>query len=205
MSILVDNPIDAAPFLPLLLLALETNAESIADPEAQATTEKAVAQLRRLKGLAEKQLSVRDDRSKPEDEFKQAFKSVDCGKKLYKCVSHASIVATCMMDLKYMDDLQWKKNVASLFSEYFDAATCESAVESVRVKTEQMLEIPEEDDDDDDAEELCNCTFTLAYGAKILRPPPLKMMPQLLLHLPKLLPVNKIKSIYSNLNIYVEF
>jgi elongation factor 3 len=31
-----------------------------------------------------------------------------------------------------------------------------------------MLEIPEEDDDDDDAEELCNCTFTLAYGTKIL-------------------------------------
>ena len=57
MSIMVDNPIDAAPFLPLLLPALETNAESIADPEAQATTEKAVAQLRRLKGLADKQLS----------------------------------------------------------------------------------------------------------------------------------------------------
>jgi len=168
MSKLVDNPIDAAPFLPLLLPALETNAESIADPEARATTEKAVAQLRRLKALADKQLSVRGDRSKLEDEFKQAFKSVDCGENLNKCVSHASIVATCMMDLKYMDDLQWKKNVASLFSEYFDAATCESAVESVRVKAEQMLEIPEEDDDDDDAEVLCNCLFTLAYGTKIL-------------------------------------
>merc|ERR1712157_382029 len=52
--------------------------------------------------------------------------------------------------------------------EYFDAATCESAVEAVRVKAEAMLEIPEEDDEDDDAEELCNCTFTLAYGTKIL-------------------------------------
>jgi len=31
-----------------------------------------------------------------------------------------------------------------------------------------MMEIPEEEDDDDDAEELCNCTFTLAYGTKIL-------------------------------------
>ena len=35
MSKLVDNPIDAAPFLPLLLPALETNANSIADPEAR--------------------------------------------------------------------------------------------------------------------------------------------------------------------------
>merc|ERR1712176_1267366 len=59
-------------------------------------------------------------------------------------------------------------NISSIFSEYFDAATSESAVEAVRVKAESMPEIPEEDDDDDDAEELCNCTFTLAYGTKIL-------------------------------------
>merc|ERR1712176_12446 len=59
-------------------------------------------------------------------------------------------------------------NISTMFSEYFDAATSESAVEAVRVKAESMPEIPEEDDDDDDAEELCNCTFTLAYGTKIL-------------------------------------
>jgi len=35
MSKLVDDPIDAAPFLPLLLPALETNASSIPDPEAR--------------------------------------------------------------------------------------------------------------------------------------------------------------------------
>merc|ERR1712003_57649 len=168
MSKLVDNPIDAAPFLPLLLPALKTNAESIADPEARATTEKAVAQLERLKGLADKQASVRGDRSKLVEEFKQAFKAEDCGEGLSKTMEHASVVATCMMDLSFMDDLQWKKNVSSIFSEYFDAATCESAVEAVRVKAEAMLEIPEEDDEDDDAEELCNCTFTLAYGTKIL-------------------------------------
>merc|ERR1712003_55186 len=78
MSKLVDNPLDAAPFLPLLLPALETNAESIADPEARATTEKAVAQLERLKGLADKQASVRGDISKLDEEFKQAFKAEDC-------------------------------------------------------------------------------------------------------------------------------
>merc|ERR1712157_318724 len=133
MSKLVDNPIDAAPFLPLLLPALKTNADSIADPEARATTEKAVAQLERLKGLADKQISVRGDRSKLVDEFKQAFKAEDCGEGLSKIMEHASIVATCMMDLSFMDDLQWKKNISTMFSEYFDAATCESAVEAVRV------------------------------------------------------------------------
>merc|ERR1712125_314975 len=73
MSKLVDNPIDAAPFLPLLLPALQTNAESIADPEARSVTEKAVAQLMRLKGLADKQASIRGDITKLESEFKKAF------------------------------------------------------------------------------------------------------------------------------------
>ena len=72
------------------------------------------------------------------------------------------------MDLNFMVDLQWKKNVASQFVGYFDAAKAEEAVEKVRVEAEKMLEIPDEDDDEDDAEELCNCQFTLAYGTKIL-------------------------------------
>ena len=73
MSKLVDNPLDAAPFLPLLLPALETNAESIADPEARSVTETAVAQLNRLKGLAEKHAAIRGDVSKIEDLFKGFF------------------------------------------------------------------------------------------------------------------------------------
>jgi elongation factor 3 len=77
MSKLVDNPIDAAPFLPLLLPALETNAESIADPEARAVTERGVAQLQRLKGLADKQMSIRGDVSKLEEIFKEKFNAKD--------------------------------------------------------------------------------------------------------------------------------
>merc|ERR1712157_383796 len=51
---------------------------------------------------------------------------------------------------------------------YADKATSEKAIEEVRVECEKAMEIPDDDDDDDDAEELCNCTFTLAYGTKIL-------------------------------------
>merc|ERR1712125_247042 len=75
MSKLVDNPIDAAPFLPLLLPALTQNAESIADPEARETTQRGVEQLQRLKGLADKAISVRGDISKLEAEFKKAIGS----------------------------------------------------------------------------------------------------------------------------------
>jgi len=166
MSKLVDNPIDAAPFLPLLLPALETNANSIADPEARGVTEKAVEQLNRLKGLADKAVNVRGDPTKLSDEFKKHFSGDQQG--LALCVGHAAVVATCMMDLQFMEDVQWKKNISPLFSAYADAAASEAGIESVRVEAEKMMEIPDEDDEEDDAEELCNCNFTLAYGTKIL-------------------------------------
>jgi elongation factor 3 len=167
MSKLVDNALDAAPFLPLLLPALEQNAESISDPEAREVTGKAVDQLKRLKALADKAMSVRGDISKISENFKTAL-GADDSETTTKVIAHASIIATSMMDLNFMVDLQWKKNIASQFDLISDVAKAEEAVEKVREEAEKMLEIPEEDDDDDDVEELCNCKFTLAYGTKIL-------------------------------------
>ncbi|KAL7548115.1 hypothetical protein ACHAWF_011411 [Thalassiosira exigua] len=168
MSKLVDDPIDAMPFLPLLLPALETNASSISDPEARGVTEKAVEQLNRLKGLAEKAVNTRGDVSKLDAEFRKAFDCADADGGLAMCVAHASVIATCMMDLHFMEDMQWTKNLAPVFGNYFDAAKGEAGIEVVRAEAEKMMVIPEEEDEEDDAEELCNCQFTLAYGTKIL-------------------------------------
>jgi len=167
MSKLVDNPIDAAPFLPLLLPALTTNTESISDPEARDVTERAVTQLNRLKGLADKQMSIRGDISKIIDLFKTELGSDD-SEEINKVITHAANMATCMMDLNMMEDLQWKKFVAPVFASFVDTKKAEECTEKVRVEAEKLMEIPDEDDDEDDAEELCNCKFTLAYGTKIL-------------------------------------
>jgi elongation factor 3 len=167
MSKLVDNPLDAAPFLPLLLPALTTNADSIADPEAREITQKAVEQLNRLKAMADKQLSVRGDVSKLEGMFKKALKAEDASGGKQAVIDYACTIASCLMDLRFMEDLQWTKNLASILGCYFKTNLNE-AIEIVRVEAESMLEIPDDDDEEDDAEELCNCTFTLAYGTKIL-------------------------------------
>jgi len=168
MSKLVDNPLDAAPFLPLLLPALEQNAESIADPEARDVSQKAVEQLQRLKGLADKAISVRGDISKLEAEFKKAIGSDSLTDGQEKVVKHMAVIATTMMDLHFMEDVQWTKNLTIHMKAIVDEAKCEEVIEAVRVESEKMLEVEEEEDDDDDAEELCNCLFTLAYGTKIL-------------------------------------
>jgi elongation factor 3 len=167
MSKLVDNPLDAAPFLPLLLPALETNADSISDPEARDVTQRGVDQLLRLKALADKAMSVRGDVSKIGENFAKEL-GVESSDIMDKLIAHASTIATCMMDLNFMVDLQWKKLLVPLFKGFVDESKIEGAIETVRVQAEQMMEIPDEDEDEDDAEELCNCKFTLAYGTKIL-------------------------------------
>lgn len=168
MSKLVDDPISAAPFLPLLLPALETNATSIADPEAREVTQRAVAQLNRLKGLADKQMSVRGDVSKLEGEFKKAFSAEDAEAGKLATIKYACVIATTMMDLHFMEDLQWVKNIGPFMEPYYSKDDAAKNIEVVRVEAEKMLEMPDEDDEDEDAEELCNCQFTLAYGTKIL-------------------------------------
>jgi elongation factor 3 len=168
MSKLVDNPVDAAPFLPLLLPALETNATSIPDPEARGVTEKAVEQLNRLKGLADKAVNTRGDVSKLEVEFKKAFEVDDGESGLVMSFAHAATISTCMMDLHYMEDVQWRKNIFSTFAPYFEEHKVEDSIEKVRLQAEKMMEVVEDEDEEDDAEELCNCQFTLAYGTKIL-------------------------------------
>merc|ERR1712232_664614 len=93
MSKLVDNPLDAAPFLPLLLPALEQNAESIADPEARDVSQKAVDQMKRLKGLADKAVNVRGDTSALEKEITKAM-GFESTPTYDKTVAHAAVIST---------------------------------------------------------------------------------------------------------------
>merc|ERR1712176_1044780 len=167
MSKLVDYPLDAAPFLPLLLPALEQNANSIADPEARDVTQRAVEQLKRLKVQADKAISVRGDVSKLKVIFEENLPA--CSQTYVdKVIKHACVIATTMMDLEYMEDAQWKKNLFPLFTLLLDDSEAEKVIEKVRVECEKMLIVEEDEEDDDDAEELCNCQFTLAYGTKTL-------------------------------------
>merc|ERR1712125_95016 len=114
-----------------------------------------------------KAVSTKGDVSKLKECLKTAF-GADDSENITKVIAHAAEISTAMMDLAFLEDVQWKKNVASLFKGYYDDAKCEEATEKVREQANEMVSYVEEEEDDDDAEELCNCQFTLAYGTKIL-------------------------------------
>merc|ERR1712174_133686 len=131
-------------------------------------SQKAVDQLKRLKELADKAISVRGDVTKLQVEIKKAVASDNLSYGQEKVVKHIAVIATCLMDLHYMEDVQWRKNINIQMKALVDEDKCADVIEAIRVEAEKMLEVVEEEDDDDDAEELCNCQFTLAYGTKIL-------------------------------------
>ncbi|KAI9353222.1 elongation factor EF-3 [Zopfochytrium polystomum] len=135
VSRLVNDPIDAAPFMGLLLPALAKACEVIADPEARAAMEK-------LNVLVEK------EKARQKYAIKQKI-AVHDGHDMDVWFRHVG-------QLKF-DEESWKEVEKFLLV-------------SLRVECEAMVKpLPaENEEDDDEGEELCNCTFTLAYGTKIL-------------------------------------
>jgi len=56
-------------------------------------------------------ISVRGDVTKLQVEIKKAVASDNLSYGQEKVVKHIAVIATCLMDLHYMEDVQWRKNI----------------------------------------------------------------------------------------------
>ena len=168
MSKLVDDPVDAAPFLPVLMPALAHAADTMSDPEARGVCEHATKQLRRLNEHCEQAKAC----SKTADHalVLATLRELVCvppDVDATVLLSHIASLCCSLMSLKKFEASQWSEIETYLRVPMKDGAP--AACEALRLKCKEMMKtIPINFDEDDDAEELCNCQFTLAYGTKIL-------------------------------------
>jgi elongation factor 3 len=166
MSKLVDDPLDAAPFLPLLLPALEHAAESMSDPEARGVLEKAARQLKKLDH------DVHAIKVNAVD-FELVLKTLKSKAGATPAESEATLkhvagLICSLMSLKHFEVAQWS-DVAQQLAVVVGSDSAKTVVEAMIPECKEMVKaVAVAEDDDDDAEELCNCQFTLAYGTKIL-------------------------------------
>lgn len=166
MSKLVDDPLDAEPFLPTLMPALEFSADSMSDPEARGVAERAVKQLNKLHEQTKhiKSGAVSVDKNAVlallQSKIKKSGYDVE--------MNHIAALCTSLMSLRKFNEEEWKtveKHIAIVTG----SDTAKSILPRLRAECMEMSKtVIEADEDDDDAEELCNCQFTLAYGTKIL-------------------------------------
>jgi len=163
MSKLVDNAPDAAPFLPLLLPALEKSTESVSNPEARAVCEAAHEQLVNLNAKVEALAAV------PKEVDHAVLVGLLTTEGVPAAfVDYAALLCASLIEEKEFDVLEWTETVGPYLGMFIPRESADAKLGTVLEECLNLLGVKDEEEEDDDAEELCNCRFTLAYGSKVL-------------------------------------
>ena len=175
MAKLVDSHITVRPFIPKLLPGLIKVESAMGDPEARGIVNKAIATLRQVGQVPEDSDGSDLPPLKFADGAQLSHSLVAIYKKLggeispaHVSVIYASALAANLVNAKNFDVPDWETLAPFLAyaAEKPDSvtATREWVVRSASddVNEEEVLE------DEEEGEDLCNCQFSLAYGAKIL-------------------------------------
>lgn len=170
MSKLVDEPLDAYPFLPTLMPALQFAADAMSDPEARSVAERASEQLKRLNTLCEEaaKYTKKADGAMVLASMKAKLPKGVVAKNEMALMYIANLCCTLMTMSKF-DAAEWAAEISKYLAVLVGTEAAEKTTEKLRLECKEMVKaIPPKSEDDDDLEELCNCKFTLAYGTKIL-------------------------------------
>eukprot|EP00629_Pelagomonadales_sp_RCC1024_P000223 CAMPEP_0119272810 /NCGR_PEP_ID=MMETSP1329-20130426/9090_1 /TAXON_ID=114041 /ORGANISM="Genus nov. species nov., Strain RCC1024" /LENGTH=1025 /DNA_ID=CAMNT_0007272919 /DNA_START=80 /DNA_END=3157 /DNA_ORIENTATION=- len=157
MSKLVEDARDAAPFLPKLLPGLVKLADEMSDPEAREVCERSVALMQRLEGKINAMASSKEVTDAVAAALEAGTKSPDAAS-----LAYATRVCQALALRRNFSSAEWAKADAGKMAGGADA------VKAALDKAKEMSIVVEEEEEEDDAEQLCDCTFTLAYGTKIL-------------------------------------
>ncbi|CCX13130.1 elongation factor [Pyronema domesticum] len=172
MCKLVEDPQIVAPFLSKLMPGLEKNHDNMADPEARGKTRQALDTLIRV-GKVENGVIPEIITPGDPDAILATLKSILSSKKdqvtKYETVAaYIAAIAGSLVDEKEEADLVWVQNLAKYFQVFLSESEAQTAAQDLRKRCAVGATAVEGDADDEEGEDLCNCTFNLAYGAKIL-------------------------------------
>jgi elongation factor 3 len=176
MSKLVDSEVTVRPFIPKLLPGLLKVETTIGDPEARSVVGRAIATLRQVGNVP-----TGDGSDLPPiklaDEKQLAHSLIAIYKKAGASpvpsvanieTIYASNLAANLVNAKEFDTTQWQNLAAYLKFLTSNpepiAIVNEWVVKSATIGDDDA-DVPE---DEEEGEDLCNCQFSLAYGAKIL-------------------------------------
>jgi len=177
MSKLVENPLDAAPFLPKLLPLMDKVANEVADPECRGVAQRAHATLARVGNEGKTAPPKKADPAAVEAALRElvaARSPAVAGDAAVFGVTLAYVarLAATLKDVKNFEFDEWSGcAVGPYLAAFLPADDAEAvtraylarAVEEAEAEAAAAAAV-----DLEEGEELCNCEFSLAYGAKIL-------------------------------------
>jgi elongation factor 3 len=173
MCKLVDDPQVIAPFLSKLLPALVANFNTIADPEARGVTQRALNTLRRVGSVGENdalpEISTAGDVSVTLAELNKLLKDKKIAARFDIAKNYMAAIAGDLIDERDIDQNSWLSLLAPFATIFLHEKEAKEIVEEFRKNAvDNIPQPPQFDDEEDEGEDLCNCEFSLAYGAKIL-------------------------------------
>ncbi|CAN9130634.1 unnamed protein product [Alternaria alternata] len=173
MCKLVEDPQIVAAFLPRLMPALEKNHDNLADPEAREKTRQGLDTLIRV-GHVENgkapEIEKSGDISTIANHLKAAIpSSIKIDDRFTPVVNYVGAIGGQLIDEKDYEPLNWQANAGPFVAVLVGDEKAKEVTEDTRKRSlpgaaaERAVE-----PDEEEGEDLCNCTFNLAYGAKIL-------------------------------------
>jgi len=175
MCKLVEDPQLVAPFLPKMLPALNKNFDTLADPEAREKTKQALDTLARVGEVVDgkiPEVSRAGDISTVSDILKDiltATKHKDVIASSEELINYVAAICGQLVDEKENDHVIWTNNTLPFITAIVGEEDAKSVAETLRQKAcPDAAAADAVASDEEEGEDLCNCTFSLAYGAKIL-------------------------------------
>jgi len=174
MCKLVEDPQIVAAFLPKLMPAVEKNYDNLADPEAREKTKQALDTLIRVGNVKDgkiPEVSTAGDVATVTQILKQLLEPKYASQvaKSEVTVSYIAAIAGQLIDEKDSDVASWTENTLAYIAAIVGDDQAKPIAEALRKRASPgAVDEAESEEDDEEGEDLCNCTFNLAYGAKIL-------------------------------------
>ncbi|KAJ6164411.1 Elongation factor 3 [Penicillium chermesinum] len=174
MCKLVEDPQIVAPFLPKMLPGLNKNYETLADPEAREKTRQALDTLTRVGDVKDgkiPEVSTAGDISTVSAILKDILqaKYKDRIADNETIINYVAAIGGQLVDEKDADALTWVQNAVPYITAIVGEQDAKPIAEELRKRASpQAAEDDAVNSDEEEGEDLCNCTFSLAYGAKIL-------------------------------------
>ena len=174
MCKLVEDPNIVASFLPKLMPGLTKNYDTLADPEAREKTKQGLDTLVRVGAVKDGKIpeaSHAGDVATVLAILKDILsaKHKDAVEKFGPILEYTCAIAGQLIDEKDADTHTWTSNLKTYLSAIVGDNDAQTTLDTLRKRASPGAEAEDaEEADDEEGEDLCNCTFNLAYGAKIL-------------------------------------
>lgn len=173
MCKLVEDPQVVAPFLEKLLPGLKNNVATIADPEAREVTLRGLKTLRRVGNVSEDdtlpEVSHAGDVITTRGVLNELLKGEEVAARFEPVLVYIAAISADLIDERIIDQQAWFTHITPYFTIFTHERTAKDIIDEFRKRAVDNIPVgPNFDDEEDEGEDLCNCEFSLAYGAKIL-------------------------------------